>query len=118
VIVNPSSIASFEPTTKVFQRRGPRMDGGGNIDSDPQFVDPLDPIGPDGTWMTDDDGLRLQADSPCIDSGDNPASPNQDILGNFRPFDGDGDEQAIADMGAYEFGSQPQNFVILWDLYP
>ena len=44
--------------------------------------------------------------SPCIDAGTNePASglPADDLDGNPRPLDGDGDTVAIADMGAYEF---------------
>ena len=27
------------------------------------------PVGPDGIWFTEDDGLRLQASSPAIDAG-------------------------------------------------
>jgi hypothetical protein len=35
------------------------------IDADPLFVDINDPDGPDDIWGTADDGLRLQALSPC-----------------------------------------------------
>ncbi|MFQ5411703.1 MAG: right-handed parallel beta-helix repeat-containing protein [Phycisphaerae bacterium] len=57
--------------------------GAGNIDADPLFVDPL---GPDGVAGTEDDDLRLQAGSPCIDAGDNTAVP-----ADIADLDGDGD---------------------------
>ncbi|MCL7487164.1 MAG: hypothetical protein M8357_03175, partial [Desulfobulbaceae bacterium] len=51
-----------------------------------------------------DDDLHLLPDSPCIDAGSNAGGvPAADIAGNARPQDGDGDTQAIPDMGAYEF---------------
>ncbi|UCG49335.1 MAG: alkaline phosphatase family protein [Phycisphaerales bacterium] len=51
-------------------------DGGGNKDVDPEFVDTTDAaalVGPDGRWLTCDDGLRIKFNSPCIDSGDGDA---------------------------------------------
>lgn len=36
---------------------------------DPLFVDLNNPAGPDGRWMTADDGFRLQYNSPAIDYG-------------------------------------------------
>jgi hypothetical protein len=45
----------------------------GNINSDPLFIDTSNIYGPDGNLFSSDDGLRLQAASPCIDAGD-PAS--------------------------------------------
>lgn len=36
---------------------------------DPMFVDPSDPLGPDGLQFTADDGLRLAAGSPAIGQG-------------------------------------------------
>ena len=48
----------------------------------------------------------LSAGSPSIDAGDPLlAEPANDILGALRPFDGNGDGEAVRDQGAYEFGS-------------
>jgi len=77
-------------------------DGGGNIDGDPLFVDA---DGADDTPGTEDDNLRLQAGSPCIDAGDNSVvTEASDLDGNVRVVDGDCDSVAVVDMGAYEFG--------------
>ena len=65
--------------------------GEGNISAHPMFVDPT---GGD---------YHLQAGSPCIDAGTNVGAPLEDIEGNPRPIDGDGDDTAITDMGAYEY---------------
>ncbi len=76
--------------------------GGGNIDADPLFVDPLG----------DDDDLRLMPGSPAIDAGDNTALPNSvnaDLDGNQRfandpaTADTGNGTPPIVDMGAYEF---------------
>ena len=81
-------------------------DGGGNIDSDPCFVDANNPAGLDGLFGTFDDGLRLQTNSPCIDAGDPNTDPNDvgtvDLGGNNRIVDGDRNDVAVIDMGAYE----------------
>jgi len=69
--------------------------GATNIDDNPLFVDP-----PGGDY-------HLQSDSPCIDNGTNIGAPTGDIEGNPRPIDGDGDDDAITDMGAYEFVPPP-----------
>lgn len=63
------------------------VDGGNNIDADPQLVDP---IGFD---------VRLHQDSPAIDAGDNavPSLPLVDLGGNPRIVNG------TVDMGANEF---------------
>jgi len=68
--------------------------GEGNIDADPMFVDPAS-----GDY-------RLQAGSPCIDAGSNLAVPGwltTDFEGDPRIWDGDGDVEAIVDMGADEY---------------
>jgi len=74
--------------------------------TDPRFVRPPHP-GPDGVWRTADDDpgdVRLRADSPCIDAGDNAyATGDHDLDGNPRVVDGDGDGVAVVDMGAYEY---------------
>ena len=93
--------------------------GRGNIDVDPYFVDVNNPVGPDGKWFTDDDGLRLMVFDPrgmgetvypgsCIDSADMKAAPKTDICGRSRmdvPYLPNADDDApgqYADMGAYE----------------
>ena len=84
--------------------------GTGNIDADPLFVDA---DGPDDIPGTDDDDLRLQPGSPCIDAADNTAPGlvgiTEDLDGNPRFVEdpdttdtGNGDPP-IVDMGAYEF---------------
>jgi len=78
--------------------------GTGNINADPLFM---------GT-----DDFRLQANSPCIDAGNNNLVPADitdidgdgnttgpipfDIAGNPRIVDGNSDGVAVVDMGAYE----------------
>ena len=85
-------------------------DGGGNIDADPNFLNAADPDGPDDAWLTEDDGLRLQGASPCIDAADGSAAPTTDILGLPRydhpskPNTGTG-TSPYADIGAYEYGN-------------
>ena len=66
--------------------------GTGNIDANPSFAFPND--------------RHLMPDSPCIDAGTNDPPgglPIQDLEGQPRPIDGNGDGQVLADMGAYEF---------------
>ena len=45
----------------------------------------------------------LLAGSPAIDAGDNTGCPASDQRGEQRPIDGDGDGNAICDIGAYEY---------------
>ena len=83
------------------------VDGGGNIDADPLFVDA---DGPDNTAGTEDDNLRLSGGSPCIDGGSFFDFNNLFDLGaNDRYVDdlttintGSG-VLTFLDMGAYEF---------------
>ncbi len=70
--------------------------GTGNIVDDPGFANSADAIGPDGCWMSYDDGLRPEFSSPCVNTGDNTNIHSTDLAGNPRVFD------AIVDMGAYE----------------
>ncbi|MCF7955468.1 MAG: right-handed parallel beta-helix repeat-containing protein [Phycisphaerae bacterium] len=68
--------------------------GAGNISANPLFVDHN---GADGIAGTNDDDLRLSANSPCIDAGDNSVvTVTTDLDGNARIVD-------TVDMGAYEF---------------
>jgi hypothetical protein len=71
----------------------------GNIEDDPEFLD------------SGEHPYQLYINSPCIDSGSTEAVnlnlPEFDILGNFRFWDGDEDEDIVIDMGAYEY-SAPQ----------
>src|SRR5262249_22759834 len=64
-----------------------------NISADPMFADP-----------TQGDYHILKG-SPSIDSGDNqaPNLPDKDLDGDPRIVDGDGDGNAIIDMGVDEF---------------
>jgi len=79
--------------------------GTGNINQNPLFVNPF---GPDNIIGTLDDNLRLQAGSPCIDSGNSTDAPLTDIENNPRYDDpyiantGIGDHPYF-DMGAYEY---------------
>jgi hypothetical protein len=63
----------------------------GNLAADPQFL-----------WPQAGD-YSLQADSPCVDTGWDAASPGPDLNGFQRPFDGDFDGTPRIDMGAWEF---------------
>ncbi|UCC23254.1 MAG: hypothetical protein JSW23_04155, partial [Planctomycetota bacterium] len=91
--------------------------GGGesNIDLDPCFVeagywgdanDPnivIEPNDPNAVWINGD--YHLLEGSPCIDAGDPnyAAGPGEtDLDGKPRVADGDGDGEAVVDMGAYE----------------
>jgi parallel beta-helix repeat protein len=82
-------------------------DGGGNITSDPRFVAQATPAGPDGLWRTNDDGLRLQSDSPCIGAADPAVAPATDILGLPRSFP--------PDIGAYEFSSGGGSYTLTYN---
>lgn len=67
----------------------------GNIDEDPLFKDP-------GNY-----NFRITGDSPCIDSGKPDTTglnlPSLDLDNNERIIDGNGNDKAVIDMGAYEF---------------
>ncbi len=70
--------------------------GNGNIGEDPLFVS-ID--GPEEIPGTDDDNLRLQAESPCVNAGDNTSLPPElttDLDGLPRV------QACVTDMGAYE----------------
>jgi hypothetical protein len=50
-------------------------------------------------------GMMLTSSSPAIDAGDDAVCPAVDYLGRTRPVDGDGDGDAVCDIGAYEWGA-------------
>ena len=80
--------------------------GTGNIDDNPDFADPDGPDNDPNTWVDND--YRLSGLSPCIDTSDPNFVPDPgatDLDNNKRVWDGDDDDIAIVDMGAYEFGS-------------
>jgi CSLREA domain-containing protein len=72
----------------------------GNITAQDPLLDPLQNDGGDTPTRP------LQAASPAIDAGTNSACPPSDQRGVPRPFDGNGDTNAICDIGAYEAASQ------------
>jgi len=95
------------------------FDEGGNLSSDPLFVDA---DGLDGIPGTFDDDLRLTALSPAIDAGVNDSLLldlfDLDADGNkaeFWPSDGAGHMRVVSggsgdtkvDIGAFEFGAPP-----------
>ncbi len=98
------------------------IDGGGNIDIDPLFVDA---DGSDDIVGTEDDNLRLRSGSTAIDAADNLAVPvgiTTDLDGDPRFIDdpattdtGNG-APPIVDMGAYEFQPAPIPTVSEWGL--
>lgn len=63
----------------------------GNISADPMFVDQAGGV------------YYLQAGSPAIDQGANTGAPTADFIGKSRPLDGNGDSNAITDIGAFEY---------------
>ena len=65
----------------------------GNISLDPEFM---------GQGARD---FELSPGSPAIDAGtlEVPDLPGKDFVGNPRVLDGDGDGEALPDMGAFEF---------------
>jgi predicted outer membrane repeat protein len=68
-------------------------EGKHNIRQNPMFED------------TQQGNFNLSIGSPCIDKGMTFTHHATDLKGNYRVFDGDGDGIAVADMGAYEYGS-------------
>ncbi len=97
--------------------------GTGNIDTDPNYIDPgywLDPIPgeyDDDTWV--EGNYRLDSISACIDAGDSASVPADsedldedlnttepipyDLDNHPRIVDGDCNSTDVVDMGAYEF---------------
>jgi hypothetical protein len=81
ITANYNMVAGASPTfgTKTGFSEPNGINGG-----DPMFVDPSDPVGPDGLIFTADDGMRLSSGSPAIGTG-----------------------PAGADLGAYDYEASP-----------
>jgi predicted outer membrane repeat protein len=85
------------------------------LSSDPLFLNASNPVGADGIWRTEDDGLRLETSSPAIDLGLSMFLPadtydldNDGNITELVPVDlsGYGRVQGAAlDLGAYEAGN-------------
>ncbi|WP_176521636.1 T9SS type A sorting domain-containing protein [Longimonas halophila] len=76
-----------------------------NLAGDPLFANASTPAGPDGTFATNDDGLRLTSNSPTLDRGsadalDTNGDGTRDITTDFTG--GDRAFAATVDLGAYE----------------
>lgn len=58
----------------------------------------------DPLWVAPEMGnFALQGVSPAVDAGTGVVSISTDIRGVVRPYDGDRDDEAICDLGAYEY---------------
>jgi hypothetical protein len=83
--------ANYSHSVVNFSCATPLASGPGNLTNDPAFVDIFA------------SNFRLNSGSPCVDAGMNVAGLTNDLDGNLRPLDGNGDGSSLFDMGAYEF---------------
>ena len=86
VRASPDNGASF-----IFSCTAPLPMGEGNTNADPLFVN-----------MAAGD-FRLQASSACMDAASSAVAPTNDLAGETRPLDGNGDSVPVPDMGSYEY---------------
>lgn len=113
----------FESTSELIDANGASTTlQAGNVTQNPAFAGSNGGAGPDGSFGTEDDDLRIKGPgssdgpSPAIDAGDNTALPsdaNQDLAGNDRRQDvasvsdtGNG-TAPVVDIGAYESTGSP-----------
>lgn len=95
VICGGMPITDQVSTNDVVNGSGPAFDGdcaaatgaNGNVSVDPGF------------WFPDGGDYHLRSDSALIDAGSNADAPATDFDGDARPFDGDEDTVATADIG-------------------
>ena len=106
IITNVTNLKSggysldFESINTDFWNNGFTTPTGTNLlEEDPLFVDAAN------------DDYTFKDNSPCIDAGTTDTTglnlPPYDAAGNVRIVDGNGDEQAVIDMGIYEYKSTP-----------
>jgi hypothetical protein len=100
---NSSFISEASPSGSVVNNsiiQGGSYAGTGNLSTNPDFADLANPIGPDNIWGTEDDGLRVRANSAAIDAGNNTPITGTplDMAGAVRI------QNSTVDMGAYEGG--------------
>jgi len=114
-----SASAIVGPASVTYSNVQGGFTGEGNINADPCFVAagfwanasdhnlPAEPNDPNAVLFTEGD-YHLLKGSPCIDSGNPDASPDEagqsDLDGYPRFMDGNGDGVANVDMGAFEAG--------------
>ncbi|MCK4886132.1 MAG: right-handed parallel beta-helix repeat-containing protein [Planctomycetes bacterium] len=84
------------------------QDLGNNTDSDPRFANVENPLGIDLLFGTIDDGLKIKAESSCIDAADYSKAPALDIAGKIRLDVNDVNNTGTGtidylDIGAYEY---------------
>ena len=91
---------SSTPIITYSNIQGGGFAGDGNINVDPLLGDLADNGGFTQT-------MALGENSPAIDAGDPNNCPATDQRNFLRPVDGNGDSEAVCDMGAYEYGSDP-----------
>ncbi|MEQ8766097.1 MAG: choice-of-anchor Q domain-containing protein [Planctomycetota bacterium] len=92
---SPSGPVEVSTGTARFSCVPVGVDGPGNIQTSPEFLD------------INQDDYRLACSSPCIDAGDDSVlSLLVDFEGNARRVDGDSDGTSQIDIGAHEFDAE------------
>ncbi len=94
------------------------ISGEGN---DPSFLDPANPVGPDGIWGTADDGFRLTSSSILRNVGSNAAYEEADGNNGNNSLQNDTDftgrprlAYGTIDIGPYEFELFPDGNKIIY----